>query len=148
MSTLNDTAELLRVLEDDGVDLERFYPCAYEQEESGGGWLPVTDAVAVPLVPPRADDDTAPPSRRRWEHAPRSAPQRRRIDQALKEAGPGLAITPLMHGYGPAADFSRRFAVAAAAVKRGAAGGWINRYGYLSDEKLAAIGRLWKEHAL
>ena len=23
-------AELLRVLEDDGVDLERFYPCAYE----------------------------------------------------------------------------------------------------------------------
>ena len=76
-------AELLRVLEDDGVDLERFYPCAYEQEESGGGWLPVTDAVAVPLVPPRADDDTAPPSRRRWEHAPRSAPQRRRIDLKL-----------------------------------------------------------------
>ena len=35
----------------------------------------------------------------------------------------------------------RRFAVAA---RCGADGTWINRYGYLSDRKLAAIEELWR----
>merc|ERR1719424_52938 len=56
---------LLLALKADGVDLARFYPCAYETEESGGGWLPVLrevtdpaaqfdDPVRVPTVPPSA----------------------------------------------------------------------------------------------
>ena len=45
----------------------------------------------------------------------------------------------LAHGYGPVADFEARLRVAWAA-----SGGrvWINRYGYLGDPKLDAIGRV------
>ncbi len=68
------------------------------------------------------------------------APQFRKIDQVLAEAGEGLQVTPLMHGYGPADDFIRRFQVVADSPADGV---WINRYGYLSDEKLSAIGRVW-----
>lgn len=67
-------------------------------------------------------------------------PQRRKIDQALTEAGDSMQITPLVHGYGPAADFERRFRLVAESRAHGA---WINRYGYLGDDKLEAIGRLW-----
>ena len=68
------------------------------------------------------------------------APQFRKIDQVLAEAGEGTQVTPLMHGYGPADDFARRFRVVADSPAHGV---WINRYGYLSDEKLDAIGRIW-----
>ena len=47
--------ELLRALRDDGVDLDRFYACAYETAASTGGWLPVlrdvTDIDDVGLSP-------------------------------------------------------------------------------------------------
>ncbi|MCA9223547.1 MAG: hypothetical protein KDA71_24710, partial [Planctomycetales bacterium] len=48
-------------------------------------------------------------------------------------------IYTLAHGYGPVDDFRRRFATALSAEPHGV---WINRYGYLSDEKLTAIGEL------
>ena len=68
------------------------------------------------------------------------APQRRKIAQVLAEAGDGMQVTPLMHGYGPHDDFCRRFQVVADSPAHGV---WINRYGYLSDEKLDAVGRMW-----
>ena len=42
-----------------------------------------------------------------------------------------------MHSYGPAADVMQRFAIAAATGLPL----WINRYGYLSDAKLANLVR-------
>ena len=63
-------------------------------------------------------------------------------DRAAKDrAAPGRAlVTPLVHGYGPHDDFCRRFQVVADSPADGV---WINRYGYLSDAKLDAVGRLW-----
>jgi hypothetical protein len=65
----------------------------------------------------------------------------RKIEQARREAG----MTPvyaLAHGYGPAGDFRRRLA---AAWEASPAGVWVNRYGYLSDEKLQIIGQTTRE---
>lgn len=73
-------------------------------------------------------------------HPVPDAPQFRKIDQALAAAG-DAQIYPLVHGYGPLDDFSRRFQLVA---ESNAHGVWINRYGYLSDEKLDAVGQIWK----
>lgn len=69
------------------------------------------------------------------------APQKRKIAQALSAADGKLAVTPLVHGYGPADDFSRRLRLVAESAADGV---WINRYGYLGDDKIAAIGEIWK----
>jgi hypothetical protein len=49
-------------------------------------------------------------------------------------------VTPLVHGYGPPDDFERRLKLVADSPADGA---WINRYGYLSDDRLDAIARLF-----
>lgn len=67
-------------------------------------------------------------------------PQIRKIKQVLAEADDQLQVTPLVHGYGPLEDFRRRFKVVADSSAHGA---WINRYGYLSDSKLEAVGEIW-----
>jgi len=69
-----------------------------------------------------------------------SETQIRKIQQTMQEAGGAAPIHPLVHGYGPLEDFRRRLQLV---VASGATGVWINRYGYLSDEKLAAIGEIW-----
>ena len=58
---------------------------------------------------------------------------RARIEQARARAG-ATPVWGMTHGYGPLADVMRRF--------RALEGGpvQVNRYAYLSDEKLAAIG--------
>jgi hypothetical protein len=66
--------------------------------------------------------------------------QARKIRQVCAEAGGRAAVTPLVHGYGPHEDFCRRFKLVADSPADGV---WINRYGYLSDAKLDAVGRLW-----
>jgi len=69
-------------------------------------------------------------------HPIADAPQRRKIEQVLAAVAGKAAVTPLVHGYGPVHDFRRRLRL----VTQSAADGvWINRYGYLSDEKLEAI---------
>ena len=70
-----------------------------------------------------------------------AAAQSRKIDLVLAQAGTGLAITPIVHGYGPPDDFLRRFRIVAESRAHGI---WINRYGYLSDAKLDAVGDLWR----
>jgi len=66
--------------------------------------------------------------------------QLRKIAQVRAAAGPEMAITPLVHGYGPVNDVVRRFRLVA---ESGADGVWINRYGYLGDDKIEAIGAVW-----
>jgi len=66
--------------------------------------------------------------------------QARKIDSALAEAGGQLDITPIVHGYGPLEDFARRIQVVASSRAQGV---WLNRYGYLGDDKLDAVGRIW-----
>ena len=60
----------------------------------------------------------------------------RKIDQARRESG-STPIFAVAHGYGPAEDFRRRLVTAWEASP---ARIWVNRYGYLSDEKLSIIG--------
>lgn len=69
------------------------------------------------------------------------AAQARKIAQAQAEAG-HTPVIALAHGYGPAADFENRFHAAWQASNRRA---WVNRYGYLADAKLDAIGRVARE---
>ena len=76
-------------------------------------------------------------------HEPHPIPddcQVRKIRQVCNAVTGRAPVTPLVHGYGPHDDFCRRFQVVA---DRPADGVWINRYGYLSDAKLDAVGRLW-----
>ena len=69
-------------------------------------------------------------------------PQARKIEQVMAEASDCVQITPIVLGYGPLDDFCRRLRPVADSSAHGV---WINRYGYLSDEKLDAIGRIWTE---
>ncbi len=71
-------------------------------------------------------------------HPVSAAALARKIRQARAMAG-ATTVNALAHGYGPVADFEARLRVAWES-----SGGhvWINRYGYLSDEKLAAIGKV------
>lgn len=76
------------------------------------------------------------------DHAVGDECQARRIAQVHAEVDGGCLVTPIVHGYGPFEDFCRRFRVAAANAPDGL---WINRYGYLSDQKLDAAGRIWND---
>lgn len=73
-----------------------------------------------------------------------SSTQQRKIAQALHAAGGKTQIHALVHGYGPLDDFRRRFQLVADSPADGV---WINRYGYLSDEKLDAVGEIWGRSA-
>jgi hypothetical protein len=64
--------------------------------------------------------------------------QARKIHQAQIEAG-ATPIYALVHGYGPLADFKERLKVAWKASNSRI---WINRYGYLTDQKIEAIGEV------
>lgn len=68
-------------------------------------------------------------------HPANDTDMERKLSEARNILGDKVAA--LAHGYGPAADFRRRLAVAWEG-SRGRT--WINRYGYLSDEKLEIIG--------
>ncbi len=61
--------------------------------------------------------------------------QKRKIRQAQREAG-STPVYVLAHGYGPLEDFRKRLEVARDAGKHGY---WVNRYAYLSDDKLDVI---------
>jgi hypothetical protein len=70
-------------------------------------------------------------------HAVSAAAQARKIAQAQAEAS--VPVYAFAHGYGPPDDVAARMAIAWQA-----SGGrmWVNRYGYLSDMKLDALGVL------
>lgn len=62
----------------------------------------------------------------------------RKIRQAQAAAGGLTPINALAHGYGPPADFEARLKTA---WDSSAGRVWINRYGYLSDEKMDRVRR-------
>jgi hypothetical protein len=64
--------------------------------------------------------------------------QRRKIHVAQADAG-DVPIYAFAHGYGPLADVKARTALAFEAADSRI---WLNRYGYLSDEKLDAVGEV------
>lgn len=70
-------------------------------------------------------------------HQIASSPQSRKLRDVAAEVAGVCAVTPLVHGYGPLDDFTRRLQLVADCSE--VSGLWINRYGYLSDEKLEAI---------
>jgi hypothetical protein len=75
-------------------------------------------------------------------HPIANTPQIRKIRQVQTEVSGRCLVTPLVHGYGPDDDFCRRFQIVADSTADGV---WVNRYGYLSDRKLEAIGRIWRD---
>lgn len=52
-------------------------------------------------------------------------------------------FSTIVHGYGPPDDVERRFR---AVLESSCRHLHLNRYGYLSDEKIARLGALWREH--
>lgn len=69
-------------------------------------------------------------------HPAGDAAMARKVAAARAAAGSGCPVSAFAHGYGPVEDVARR-----ARVAFEASGGrlWMNRYGYLSDEKLALL---------
>jgi hypothetical protein len=65
--------------------------------------------------------------------------QARKIRQASSAIAGRADLYPIVHGYGPESDFEKRLRVAWHAVTSGI---WINRYAYLSQQKLSAIAAL------
>jgi hypothetical protein len=65
--------------------------------------------------------------------------QRRKIEAARTAVGSEAQVYALAHGYGPLSDFEQRLAVAWTASANNV---WINRYGYLTEGKIDAIGRI------
>jgi len=76
------------------------------------------------------------------EHPIPVASQQLKLQQVRDQLGDSSTpLVPLVHGYGPPEDFARRFRVIAEADVQGV---WINRYGYLGNDKLDAIKEVWK----
>jgi hypothetical protein len=73
-------------------------------------------------------------------HAVGEKAQARKIAQAQRDAGT-TPVYSLAHGYGPLSDFRRRLEIAWEASPHGM---WVNRYAYLTDEKLRVIGEVTK----
>ena len=67
--------------------------------------------------------------------------QARKIE-AVRKAAKGTPVVAMAHGYGPLEDVRARLAVAWQASGGKMA---VNRYGYLSDEKLSALGQVTRE---
>ena len=66
-------------------------------------------------------------------------PQRKKLEDVITAVAGKAAVTPLVHGYGPPSDFRRRLQIVADSAADGV---WINRYGYLGEEKLQAIAEV------
>ena len=64
----------------------------------------------------------------------------RKLQQAIGMAGADTACLAYVHSYRPAAEFAR---VLEAVLDSDAPGCWVQRYGYLSDEKLAIMRSVW-----
>lgn len=92
-------------------------------------WLDIADDDGLDTV----EDYSYPPPDQAHPVGPLA--QRRKIRQAQRQAG-DTPVYVLAHGYGPLEDFRSRLEVA---KRAGDHGYWVNRYAYLSDEKLEVI---------
>ncbi|MGH2533016.1 MAG: hypothetical protein ACRDJW_12025 [Thermomicrobiales bacterium] len=64
----------------------------------------------------------------------------RKVNQAVALAGEGAPCLAYAHSYRPVDEFERHLE---AVLASNAAGCWVQRYGYLRDEKLAVMRRVW-----
>jgi hypothetical protein len=65
----------------------------------------------------------------------------RKLNQAVALAGAGAPCQAYVHSYRPADEFARVLAAAEASTAQGC---WVQRYGYLSDEKLGILRDAWR----
>jgi len=99
-------------------------------------WLDIADDAGLPSLRDYRYPEPDEP------HPVGSLAQARKIVEAQQAAGK-VPVLALVHGYGPATDYRRRLEAAWQASQHGV---WINRYGYLSDEKLAITGEVCKRN--
>jgi hypothetical protein len=92
-------------------------------------WLDIVDEAGLPSLSEYRYPEPDEP------HPVGSRAQARKIAEAQQDAG-ATPVYALVHGYGPLEDFRRRLEIGWKASQHGV---WINRYGYLSDAKLAAV---------
>ena len=97
-------------------------------------WLEITDGLDGERL---ADYKYPEPEQ---SHPVGAKVQAAKIKQAQAEAGK-TPVLAFVHGYGPVNDFAKRLQIGWNASKHGI---WINRYGYLSNEKLDRIRDLVK----
>ncbi len=64
----------------------------------------------------------------------------RKLNQAVALAGAGAPCQAYVHSYRPANEFAEALAAAQASTAQGC---WVQRYGYLSDEKLDLLRAAW-----
>jgi len=95
-------------------------------------WMDIEDGEAKPSLSDYVYPEPEAP------HPVGAQAQARKIRWAQREAGK-VPVYALAHGYGPLEDFRSRLRTAWNSSERGV---WINRYGYLSDAKLEAIGEI------
>jgi hypothetical protein len=62
------------------------------------------------------------------------------MNQAIQQSASTRCLA-YVHSYRPAAEFGR---VLEAVLASDAPGCWVQRYGYLSDEKLAIMRSIWR----
>ena len=63
----------------------------------------------------------------------------RKMNQAIRQSGSPNCLA-YVHGYRPPAEFARTLEAVLASEAQGC---WVQRYGYLSDEKLAIMRSVW-----
>lgn len=115
-------------------------------------WNPSLDEGAVLRAVIAALDLPAPPDEHRQRLADYGMPRpdephpiamaalTRKLDQAVAQAGVGAPCGAYVHSYRPPAEFARVLDAARASAAHGC---WVQRYGYLSDEKLAILRAAW-----
>ncbi len=120
--------------------------------ESLLAWNPTLDQSLVLRAVTACLDLPAPPDEQRQTLADYGMPHptqphpitmaalTRKLNQAAAQAGTGAPCQAYLHSYRPAAEFAAVLQAAAASNARGC---WVQRYGYLSDEKLAIIRTAW-----
>jgi hypothetical protein len=92
-------------------------------------WLEIQDP---PYSPKLADYRYPEPDE---AHPVGANAQRNKILRAQVAAG-NTPVYSFVHGYGPVEDFKKRLAIGRAASTHGI---WVNRYGYLRNEKIALL---------
>lgn len=95
-------------------------------------WLDIADDDGLPRLEDYGYPDPDVP------HPVGAKAQARKIAEAQAEAGM-VPVYALAHAYGPLDDMRARLRVAWQASRHGV---WINRYGYMSDDKIRAVAEV------
>ncbi len=70
---------------------------------------------------------------------------RDRVSEVAHQVNGACSVTPLAHGYRPADQWKRKLAILRDCAAEGVIEGiWVQRYCYLTDEKLRILGDIWR----